>query len=62
MTEAPLRVTEAARRLGLTTKQVLVLIREGSLGYVMQDGIAHIPLDALDDFQTVGPPPRPGGS
>ena len=51
MAEAPLRVSEAARRLGMTTKQVLVLIREGSLGYVMQDGIAHVPLDALDDFR-----------
>ena len=51
MAEAPLRVSEAARRLGIPTKQVLVLLRENELRYVMKDGIAHVPVDALEDFQ-----------
>lgn len=51
MTEAPLRASEAARRLGIPTKQVLVLLRERELHYVMKDGIAHVPVDALEGFQ-----------
>lgn len=51
MTEAPLRVSEAARRLGVPTKQVLVLIREHRIRYVMKDGIAHVPVDALREFE-----------
>lgn len=47
MDEDPIRVTEAARRLDITTRQVLVLIRERRIEYVMQDGIAHIPVDAI---------------
>lgn len=51
MADAPLRVTEAARHLGLSTKDVLRLIHERRIGYVMQDGIAHIPAEAIDEYQ-----------
>lgn len=50
MAEDPIRVTEAARRLGITTRQVLVLIQERRIEYVMKDGIAHIPVDAIARF------------
>jgi excisionase family DNA binding protein len=51
MTEAPLRAAEAARRLGITTKHLLALIRERRIGYVMQDGIAHVPVDAIAEYK-----------
>jgi excisionase family DNA binding protein len=51
MPEAPLRASEAARRLGITTEELLRLIHEQKIGYVMQDGIAHVPMDALEDYR-----------
>lgn len=50
MSEQPLRVTEAARRLGMPTKDLLRLVHERRIDYVMQDRIAHIPLDALAEY------------
>jgi excisionase family DNA binding protein len=47
-----LRASEAARRLGLSTKELLRLVHDRKIRYVMIDGIAHIPLDALDEYQT----------
>jgi excisionase family DNA binding protein len=46
-----LRAPEAARRLGMSTKEVLRLIYEHKIRYVMVDGIAHVPDDAVDDFR-----------
>ncbi len=46
-----LRATEAARRLGIPTKELLRLIHERSIRYVMVDGIAHVPVDALDEYR-----------
>jgi excisionase family DNA binding protein len=46
-----LRAPEAARRLGISTKDVLRLIYERKIRYVMVDGIAHIPDDAVDEFR-----------
>jgi excisionase family DNA binding protein len=46
-----LRAPEAARRLGVSTKDVLRLIYERKIRYVMVDGIAHIPDDAVDEFR-----------
>jgi excisionase family DNA binding protein len=43
-----LRATEAARRLGISTTDLLRLIHERKIHYVMVNGIAHVPLDALD--------------
>ncbi|MCD9622783.1 hypothetical protein [Rhabdothermincola salaria] len=50
-TEA-LRASEAARRLGIPTKDLLRLIHDRMIRYVMIDGIAHVPVDAIDDYRT----------
>jgi excisionase family DNA binding protein len=47
----PLRATEAARRLGISTRDLLQLIHEHKIRYVMVKGIAHIPIDALDEYR-----------
>ncbi|HXW81779.1 MAG TPA: helix-turn-helix domain-containing protein [Acidimicrobiales bacterium] len=46
-----LRASEAARRLGLSTKELLQLVREHQIRYVMVDGIAHVPEDALEEYR-----------
>lgn len=50
MSDEPLRASEAARALGISTRDVLVLMREGKLRYVMKDGIAHVPSEAIQDY------------
>lgn len=52
MPEAPLRASEAARRLGVSTKELLRLIHERRIDYVMRDGIAHIPIEAIDRYRS----------
>jgi excisionase family DNA binding protein len=52
MAAEPLRATEAARRLGITTKDLLRLVHERKIRYVMVDGIAHIPIDAIDEYRS----------
>ena len=47
----PLRATEAARRLGIPTKELLRLIYERKIRYVMIEGIAHVPADALEEYR-----------
>lgn len=51
MAAEPLRVSEAARRLGISTRELLVLIRDHEIRYVMVDGIAHVPVDALEEYR-----------
>jgi excisionase family DNA binding protein len=51
MSVEPLRASEAARRLGISTKELLGLVHERKIRYVMADGIAHIPVDAFDEFR-----------
>ena len=46
-----LRASEAARRLGISTRELLVLIHERKIKYVMVDGIAHVPADAIDEYR-----------
>jgi excisionase family DNA binding protein len=46
-----LRVTQAARRLGIPTKELLRLVYERRIRYVMVNGIAHIPEDAIEEFR-----------
>ena len=46
-----LRAPAAARRLGISTKEVLTLAHERRIDYVMRDGIVHFPPDALTDFE-----------
>ena len=51
MPNEPLRATEAARRLGITTREVLVLMREQRIRYVMIDGIAHVPVESIEQYR-----------
>lgn len=51
MSTEPLNAAEAARRLDLPTKELLRLVYERKIRYVMVDGIAHIPEDALDEYR-----------
>jgi excisionase family DNA binding protein len=52
MAAEPLRATEAARRLGVSTKDLLRLVHDREIRYVMVDGIAHIPIDAIDEYRS----------
>jgi excisionase family DNA binding protein len=47
-----LRASEAARRLDLSTKELLRLVRDSKIRYVMVDGIAHIPSEAVEEYRT----------
>lgn len=52
MPDTALRATDAARRLGIPTKELLRLVQSKQIRYVMIDGIAHIPEDALEEYRT----------
>lgn len=43
-----LRAHEAAELLGITTTEMLQVIRDGHIRTVMVDGVAHVPADAID--------------
>ncbi len=51
MDAEPLRATEAARLLEIPTRELLRLIHEHRIRYVMVDGIAHVPADAIDEYR-----------
>jgi excisionase family DNA binding protein len=46
-----LTASEAARRLEIPTKEVLRLIHQRKIRYVMVKGIAHVPNDAVEEFR-----------
>jgi excisionase family DNA binding protein len=46
-----LRASEAARRLGIGTKDLLRLVHERKIRYVMVKGIAHVPNDAIEEYR-----------
>jgi hypothetical protein len=46
-----LRAPQAARELGIPTKELLRLVYERKIRYVMVDGIAHIPPEALTEYR-----------
>jgi excisionase family DNA binding protein len=46
-----LRASEAARRLGISTKELLRLVHERKIRFVMVKGIAHVPVDAIDEYR-----------
>ena len=50
MSAEPLRATAAARRLGMPTSELLRLIHDRQIRYVMVDGIAHVPEDAIEEY------------
>ena len=47
-----LRASEAARRLGISTRELVQLIYDRKIRYVMVDGIAHVPDDAIDEYRS----------
>jgi len=51
MSAEPLPATAAARRLGVPTSELLRLIHDRQIRYVMLQGIAHVPQDAIDEYQ-----------
>lgn len=51
MSAEVLRASEAARRLGLPTRELVKLIYDHKLRYVMIDGIAHVPVDAIEEYR-----------
>jgi len=56
MTEstAVLRLAQAARTLGIESRELARLVYERRIGFVMIDGIAHIPSAALEDLRAQG--------
>lgn len=46
-----LRAPEAARELGISTKELLRLVYERKIRYVMVDGIAHVLPEALAEYR-----------
>lgn len=51
MNDTALRASEAARRLGISTKELLSLIHAKEIDYVMRDGIAHVPESAIEKYR-----------
>ena len=51
MTSEPLIARDAARRLDMPIKELLRLVYDRRIRYVMVEGIAHFPEDALDEYQ-----------
>jgi excisionase family DNA binding protein len=49
--DTPLRASEAARRLGVSTRELLRLIHERRIDFVMHDGIAHVPVEAIEQYR-----------
>jgi hypothetical protein len=47
-----LRATEAARRPGISTRELVQLIYDRKIRYVMVDGIAHLPDDAVEEYRS----------
>lgn len=46
-----LRLGEAARRLGMPTSELVQLVHDRKIEFVMVDGIARIASDVLERFQ-----------
>jgi hypothetical protein len=51
MTAELLRASEAARRLDMSTKELLRLVHGREIRYEMVEGIAYIPTDALEEYR-----------
>lgn len=47
----PLRAAEAARRLGIPTKELLRLAYEREIRFVVVDGVAHFSEDAIAEYR-----------
>jgi hypothetical protein len=49
-----LRLSQAARALGIQTRDVARLVYERRINFVMLDGIAHIPPEAIEETRGRG--------
>jgi hypothetical protein len=49
-----LKASQAARRLEIPTKELLRLVHERKIYFVMVKGIAHISDDAIEEFRATG--------
>jgi hypothetical protein len=47
-----LRASEAARQLEMPTKDLLRLVHERKIRYVIVKGIAHIPAEAIEEYRS----------
>jgi hypothetical protein len=52
--EHPLRAAPADRKLGIPTKELLRLVYERKIHYVMVEGIAHVPIEAVEEYRSKG--------
>jgi len=50
MPAEPLRASQAARRLGIPTRDLVPLIYDRKIRHVMVNGIAHVPEDAIEEY------------
>lgn len=48
-----LTIVEAARRLDVEGVELIQAMRERRIRYIMVQGIAHIPEDALDEYRAL---------
>jgi general stress protein 26 len=55
MTFEALRATDAAKRLDITTRALVQLMYERQIRYVMVNGIAHVPEDAIEEYRSRPP-------
>jgi excisionase family DNA binding protein len=46
-----LQASEAARRLGIPTKDLLRLVYDRRIRFVMVRSIAHVPADAVEEYR-----------
>lgn len=53
MTPESIGMAEAARQLGLTTREVVQLVYDRRIRYVIVDGIPFIPVDAVEEYRNV---------
>jgi excisionase family DNA binding protein len=51
MTVEILGMAEAARRLGISTREMVQLVYDRRIRYVIVDGIPRIPDDAVDEYR-----------
>ena len=51
MDERPVTIDAAAERLGISSVEVLHLMRDGALRYVLVDGVPRVPVDAIEEYR-----------
>ena len=51
MSSALRRASQAARELEISTRDLLPLVYDRRVCFVMVDGIGHVPPDALDEYR-----------